>query len=172
MRKGTSRGGAWLPRWYLARIRRRSSHVYKRTIFLAGVRDESSVFRVHWILTFTMKASSIFLCALSLTTSLVKAHATVQAVWINGVDQGQGDNRNGYIRFPPNNSPVVAITSQDMTCNKNSGPVTRTLQVKTGDQVLPSLHTKPQDRYSYLIVRIRMAPPKPHTGRPNHRPLA
>ena len=63
------------------------------------------------------------------------ALATVQAVWLNGIDQGQGDNQDGYIRFPPNNSPVVDVASTDMTCNKNSGPLAKTLQVKAGDKV-------------------------------------
>lgn len=75
------------------------------------------------------------LLALIAGTQFVKAHATIQAVWLNSIDQGQGDNQNGYIRFSPNNSPVVAIGSADMTCNKNNGPVARTLQVKAGDKV-------------------------------------
>jgi lytic cellulose monooxygenase (C1-hydroxylating) len=90
-----------------------------------------------------MRLSSALLLTFSSIACVVDAHATVQAAWINGIDQGQGDNRYGYIRFPPNNSPVKDIQSADMTCNINSGPVAKTLQVKAGDKVARLRH--PQD---------------------------
>merc|ERR1712098_677790 len=82
--------------------------------------------------TVKMRITQLFV--LASVSALAYSHATIQAAWINGVDQGQGDSRNGYIRFPPNNSPVLEVTSSDMTCNKNSGPVAKTLQVKAGDE--------------------------------------
>lgn len=63
------------------------------------------------------------------------AHATIQAAWINGVDQGLGNSASGYIRSPPNNSPLVDVNSKDMTCNVNNVATAKTLSVKAGDKV-------------------------------------
>ena len=79
---------------------------------------------------------TLSLLALAATAKLVSAHATVQAVWINDADQGTGT----AIRSPPNNSPLVDVTSSDMTCNVNNKAVGTTLKVKAGDKVHLSLH--------------------------------
>ncbi|KAF8670812.1 Glycoside hydrolase family 18 protein [Rhizoctonia solani] len=61
------------------------------------------------------------------------AHAKVRAVFINGVDQGNGEG--SYIRAPPNNNPVKDLSSNDIICNVNNSPVPKTLEVKGGDQI-------------------------------------
>ncbi|KAJ1301216.1 hypothetical protein OPQ81_003626 [Rhizoctonia solani] len=53
-----------------------------------------------------MKPVSVFIGLVAAITS-VHAHATVWGVWINGVDQGNGQNQ--YIRSPPSNYVVVYI---------------------------------------------------------------
>lgn len=80
-----------------------------------------------------MKAFTVL--AFAAAAKLVSAHATLQAVWINGVDQGLGNSASGYIRSPPNNSPLVDVTSKDMTCNVNNVATAKTLSVKAGDKV-------------------------------------
>lgn len=80
------------------------------------------------------------LLALAATAKLASAHATVQAAWINDVDQGLGNSASGYIRSPPNNSPLVEVTSKDMTCNVNNAATAKTLKVKAGDKVRSSSH--------------------------------
>lgn len=49
--------------------------------------------------------------------STVSGHALMYGVWVNGEDQGDG--QNVYIRTPPNNSPVKDLTSSDIVCNVN-----------------------------------------------------
>ncbi|CAE6444205.1 unnamed protein product [Rhizoctonia solani] len=61
------------------------------------------------------------------------AHAKVRAVFINGVDQGNGEG--SYIRSPPNNNPVKDLSSNDIICNVNNSPVSKTLEVQKGDQI-------------------------------------
>ncbi|CAE6483808.1 unnamed protein product [Rhizoctonia solani] len=67
------------------------------------------------------------------SASAAYAHATVRAVFINGVDQGNGENT--YIRSPPNNSPVKDLTSSDVACNVNNVAVSKTLEVAAGDVI-------------------------------------
>ncbi|CAE6457903.1 unnamed protein product [Rhizoctonia solani] len=78
-----------------------------------------------------MKFSS--LAAVLASTSAAYAHATVRAVFINGVDQGNGENV--YIRSPPNNSPVKDLASSDVACNVNNVAVPKTLEVSSGDVI-------------------------------------
>ncbi|RTE82833.1 hypothetical protein BHE90_002602 [Fusarium euwallaceae] len=51
--------------------------------------------------------------------STVSAHARMYGVWVNGEDQGNG--QNVYIRTPPSNSPVKDLSSADIVCNVNGG---------------------------------------------------
>ena len=76
-----------------------------------------------------MQVSILSLLAL---TAHASAHATIQAVWINGEDQGLN---GGYIRSPPSNSPVKDLTSKDLTCNVNNVAASKYLSVKPGDTV-------------------------------------
>lgn len=79
--------------------------------------------------------NSLVLLTLATAVKLASSHATIFNAHINGVDQGRGDSAAGYIRAPPNNSPLVDVTSRDMICNVNNSPVARTLSVKAGDKV-------------------------------------
>ncbi|RSL67790.1 hypothetical protein CEP54_003099 [Fusarium duplospermum] len=56
--------------------------------------------------------------ALAMATT-VSAHARMYGVWVNGEDQGNG--QDVYIRTPPNNSPVKDLSSPDIVCNVNGG---------------------------------------------------
>ncbi|CAE6447183.1 unnamed protein product [Rhizoctonia solani] len=73
------------------------------------------------------------LAAILASASAAYAHATVRAVFINGVDQGNGENT--YIRSPPNNSPVKDLASSDVACNVNNVAVPKTLEVSGGDVI-------------------------------------
>ncbi|CAE7114566.1 unnamed protein product [Rhizoctonia solani] len=76
-----------------------------------------------------MKLAAIV--ALLASTSVVYAHTTVRAVFINGWDQGNGENV--YIRSPPSNFPVKDLTSNAVACNVNNRAVPKTLDVAAGD---------------------------------------
>ncbi|CAE7114920.1 unnamed protein product [Rhizoctonia solani] len=78
-----------------------------------------------------MKFSAV--AAILASASAAYAHATVRAVFINGVDQGNGENV--YIRSPPNNSPVKDLTSTDVACNVKNAAVPKTLEVSAGDVI-------------------------------------
>jgi cellulase len=67
--------------------------------------------------------------------AVANAHSTIWNVWLNGVDQGVGNVAGGYIRYPPNNSPVKDVTSSDMTCNVANTANTKTVTVTAGDKV-------------------------------------
>ncbi|CAE6402189.1 unnamed protein product [Rhizoctonia solani] len=73
------------------------------------------------------------LAGLAAAAASVNAHATVWGVWINGVDQGNGQNQ--YIRSPPSNYPVKDLNSNAVACNVNNRAVPKTLKVKAGDTV-------------------------------------
>ncbi|CAE6444696.1 unnamed protein product, partial [Rhizoctonia solani] len=73
------------------------------------------------------------LVGLAAAAASVRAHATVWGVWINGVDQGNGQNQ--YIRSPPSNYPVKDLNSNAVACNVNNRAVPKTLKVKAGDTV-------------------------------------
>ncbi|CAE6444190.1 unnamed protein product [Rhizoctonia solani] len=78
-----------------------------------------------------MKFSTI--AAVLASAGAAMAHAKVRAVFINGVDQGNGEN--SYIRSPPNNSPVKDLSSDAVSCNVNNVAVPKTLEVAAGDQI-------------------------------------
>lgn len=76
------------------------------------------------------------LLALAASAKLASAHSTVMAAWLNDVDLGLGNSASGYIRSPPNNSPITDVASPDMSCNVNGGTaVARTIEVEAGDEV-------------------------------------
>lgn len=70
--------------------------------------------------------------------SVASAHTTIYNIWVNDVDQGVGNSAAGYIRSPPNNSPLKDITSKDMTCNVNNVATAKTIDVAAGDKVMSS----------------------------------
>ncbi|KAF4220099.1 hypothetical protein CNMCM8980_003388 [Aspergillus fumigatiaffinis] len=103
--------------------------------------------------------STFGLLALAAAAKLVSAHATVHAVWINDVDQGAGNSAAGYIRTPPNNSPLTDVTSSDMTCNVNGkNAVAKTLSVKAGDKVTFEWHHDSRSASDDIIASSHMGP--------------
>ncbi|CAE6404081.1 unnamed protein product [Rhizoctonia solani] len=72
--------------------------------------------------------------ALLASASAAYAHTVVRAVFINGVDQGNGENT--YIRSPPNNNPVKDLASDAVACNVNNRAVPKTLEVSGGDVII------------------------------------
>ncbi|KAH2783192.1 hypothetical protein KXW19_001736 [Aspergillus fumigatus] len=103
--------------------------------------------------------STFGLLALAAAAKLVSAHATVHAVWINDVDQGAGNSADGYIRSPPNNSPITDVTSTDMTCNVNGkNPVAKTLSVKAGDKFTFEWHHDTRSDSDDIIASSHMGP--------------
>jgi len=73
--------------------------------------------------------------AATLASQLVSGHAYVWGISINGKDMGRGDAVGSYIRKIFDNNPVKNVKSPDMTCNRNKGPNTKTLDVKGGDKI-------------------------------------
>ncbi|EAW15312.1 putative endoglucanase [Aspergillus clavatus NRRL 1] len=103
--------------------------------------------------------STFGLLALAAAAKMAHAHATVQAIWINGVDQGAGNSASGYIRSPPNNSPLVDVTSADMTCNVNGkNPVAKTLPVKAGDKITFEWHHTDRSPSDDIIASSHRGP--------------
>ncbi|OJJ68834.1 hypothetical protein ASPBRDRAFT_46110 [Aspergillus brasiliensis CBS 101740] len=113
-----------------------------------------------------MKTTTYSLLALAAASKLASAHTTVQAVWINGEDQGLGNSADGYIRSPPSNSPVTNVKSTDMTCNVNGDQAaSKTLSVKAGDVVTFEWHHSDRSDSDDIIasshkgpVQVYMAP--------------
>ncbi|KAH9880015.1 hypothetical protein J1614_002040, partial [Plenodomus biglobosus] len=89
---------------------------------------------------FKMKTSSILALAVAGGAQLVAAHATVYNILVNGKDQGLGNKAGGYIDSPPNNSPVVDVTSKDMTCNVAGTKATTSVTVAGGDEITFQWH--------------------------------
>ncbi|KKK23691.1 endoglucanase [Aspergillus rambellii] len=103
--------------------------------------------------------STFGILALAATAKLVSAHATVFAVWINDVDQGLGNSASGYIRSPPNNSPITDVTSTDMTCNVNGNVATaKTLSVAAGDKITFEWHHNSRDSSDDIIASSHLGP--------------
>ncbi|KAF9893347.1 hypothetical protein FE257_011779 [Aspergillus nanangensis] len=99
------------------------------------------------------------LLALAAAAKLANAHATVFAIWINDEDQGLGNSADGYIRSPPNNSPVLDVTSTDMTCNVNGATAAaKTLPVKAGDKVTFEWHHDSRDASDDIIASSHLGP--------------
>ncbi|KAB8071765.1 putative endo-beta-1,4-glucanase D [Aspergillus leporis] len=105
-----------------------------------------------------MKSSTVGMLALAAAAKLVSAHATVHAVWINDVDQGEGNSASGYIRSPPSNSPITDVTSTDMTCNVNNKATAKTLEVKSGDKVTFEWHHDSRSASDDIIASSHNGP--------------
>lgn len=63
------------------------------------------------------------------------AHATFQALWVDGADYG-----SQCARVPPSNSPVTDVTSNAMRCNAGTSPVAKKCPVKAGSMVTVEMH--------------------------------
>ncbi|KAL4885395.1 endo-beta-1,4-glucanase D [Aspergillus karnatakaensis] len=99
------------------------------------------------------------LLALAATAKLVSAHSTVMAVWINDEDQGLGNSQDGYIRTPPNNSPVTDVTSTDLTCNVGgSTAAAKSLEVVAGDKITFEWHHNSRTEGDDIIDLSHLGP--------------
>ncbi|KAB8238584.1 hypothetical protein ETB97_012101 [Aspergillus alliaceus] len=105
-----------------------------------------------------MKSSTVGMLALAAAAKLVSAHTTVHAVWINDVDQGEGNSDSGYIRSPPSNSPITDVTSKDMTCNVNNKATAKTLEVKAGDKITFEWHHDSRSASDDIIASSHNGP--------------
>uniref|UniRef100_L2G3U6 lytic cellulose monooxygenase (C4-dehydrogenating) n=1 Tax=Colletotrichum fructicola (strain Nara gc5) TaxID=1213859 RepID=L2G3U6_COLFN len=86
-----------------------------------------------------MKA--VILSLLAIAAQQAASHATFQALWVDGVDYG-----GQCARLPLSNSPVTDVSSTDVRCNANSGPVGKKCVVKAGSSVTVEMHQQPNDR--------------------------
>ncbi|CBX98254.1 hypothetical protein IAQ61_010352 [Plenodomus lingam] len=87
-----------------------------------------------------MKTSSLLALAAAGGSQLVAAHTTVYNILVNGKDQGLGNKAGGYIDSPPNNNPLVDVTSKDMTCNVAGTKATTSVTVAGGDEITFQWH--------------------------------
>ncbi|CAE7229188.1 unnamed protein product [Rhizoctonia solani] len=88
------------------------------------------------------------------SASATYAHTIVKAVFINGVDQGNGENV--YIRSPPNNNPVKDLASKDVACNVNNVAVPKTLEVSAGDII--TFEWRKEGRNGTVIAETHKGP--------------
>lgn len=81
-----------------------------------------------------MKTSALAALA-ALCVSNVAAHATFQALWVDGVDFN-----DQCARVPPSNSPVTNVASNDVRCNAGTSPIANKCPVKAGGSVTIEMH--------------------------------
>ncbi|KAK0718435.1 glycosyl hydrolase family 61-domain-containing protein [Lasiosphaeria miniovina] len=75
------------------------------------------------------------------TVQNVAAHATFQALWVDGADFG-----GQCARQPASNSPVTNVASNDLRCNAGSSRPAAKCAVKAGSTVTVEMHQQPNDR--------------------------
>ncbi|CAD0111548.1 unnamed protein product [Aureobasidium uvarum] len=69
--------------------------------------------------------------ALALAASSVNAHAIMQRIMVDGVDQGSLTG----IRSPPTNNPVQDVTSTDLLCGASAGTSSKLITIPAGAAV-------------------------------------
>ncbi|KAI4724925.1 hypothetical protein E4T49_07338 [Aureobasidium sp. EXF-10728] len=69
--------------------------------------------------------------ALALAASSVNAHAIMQRIMVDGVDQGSLTG----IRSPPTNNPVQDVTSNDLLCGASAGTSSKLITIPAGAAV-------------------------------------
>lgn len=103
-------------------------------------------------------AAALALAAASMISSAA-GHATVFNILVNDVDQGLGNSASGYIRSPPNNSPITDVTSKDMTCNVNGGKAAaKFVSVSGGDKITFEWHHNTNDASDDIIADSHKGP--------------
>jgi cellulase len=106
-----------------------------------------------------MRTTTTLALAAASMISSVAGHATVFNILVNDVDQGLGNTADGYIRTPPNNSPVTDVTSADMTCNVNGGKAAaRFVEVAGGDKITFEWHHNSNDASDDIIADSHKGP--------------
>jgi len=89
-----------------------------------------------------MKFCYTALLAAVLSGSLVSSHATFQYI----------NDQQGPIRIPPNNNPVMDVSSRDIACNVNGDrPASQVLSVAAGSSVTLEWHHDANNRNSQAI---------------------
>ena len=79
-----------------------------------------------------LSTTTLLALASTLFTTTVTAHTRVFAVWVNGKDQGDG--QEVYIRSPPNTDPIKDLSSPALACNVKGGkPVPSFVPCAAGD---------------------------------------
>jgi cellulase len=73
--------------------------------------------------------------AIAAASQLAAAHTTVFSIAVNGKDAGLGNTAGGYIDSPPNNNPVLDVTSSNIECNVPGTKASKSITVKGGDKV-------------------------------------
>ena len=71
-------------------------------------------------------------------TARAFANASTSKVWnvlVNKVDQGVGNKQGGYIDSPPNNNPVLEVTSKDIECNVAGVKASKSINAAGGDEI-------------------------------------
>ncbi|KAI4668475.1 uncharacterized protein J4E78_002302 [Alternaria triticimaculans] len=101
-----------------------------------------------------MKAS-IFALALAGAAS---AHTTVYSISVNGKTQGLGNVAGGYIDSPPNNNPIVDVTSKSMECNVAGIKASKSVAVNGGDEIAVEWHHNNADASDDIIDPSHMGP--------------
>lgn len=81
--------------------------------------------------------TSVFALALAGSAS---AHTTVWNILVNGKDQGVGNKQGGYIDSPPNNNPVLDVTSKAIECNVPGVKAAKSVAVNGGDEITFEWH--------------------------------
>jgi cellulase len=69
--------------------------------------------------------------ALALAASSVNAHAIMQRIMVDGVDQGSLTG----IRAPPTNNPVQDVSSTDLLCGASAGSSSKLITIPAGSAV-------------------------------------
>jgi len=85
-----------------------------------------------------MRLSTLTLIA---AAQQVASHATFQDLWV-----GSTDMQSSCVRLPQSNSPVTDVTSTQIRCNANSGPVAGKCSVVAGTTVAVEMHQQNGDR--------------------------
>jgi hypothetical protein len=82
---------------------------------------------------------------------------TLASVWnvlVNGKDQGVGNKAGGYIDSPPNNNPVLDVTSKSIECNVASVKASKSINVAGGDEITFEWHHDTNDAGDDIIASV------------------
>jgi cellulase len=75
-------------------------------------------------------------------------------VLVNGVDQGVGNKQGGYIDSPPNNNPVLDVTSKAIECNVAGVKAAKSISIAGGDEVTFEWHHDTNDAGDDIIASV------------------
>lgn len=105
-----------------------------------------------------MKTSSILALAVAGGAQFVAAHTTVYNILVNGKDQGLGNKAGGYIDSPPNNDPIIDVTSADLTCNKAGIKASSSITVSGSDTITFEWHHNDNTASDDIIATSHLGP--------------